>query len=74
MVGGAGRGHQAASCLSVVRCSARATEAGAGLLLVCWKHADNLGDTAHHHHHHHHTNTTMLVPEDFTSRRMALLY
>ena len=57
VAGGAGRGHQAASCLSVVRCSARATEAGAGLLLVCWKHADNLGDTAHHH-----TSTTTTTP------------
>ena len=63
VAGGAGRGHQAASCLSVVRCSARATEAGAGLLLVCWKHADNLGDTAHHHHHHHHHTNTQGVRE-----------
>ena len=30
----------------------------ARLLLVCWKHADNLGDTAHHHHHHHTITTT----------------
>ena len=62
--GGAGRG-QAASCLSVVRCSARATEAGpgccwsAGNMPIIWEilHTTTTPSPPPPHHHHLTTNT-----------------